>query len=682
MLSEQLEIYDQLVTVGKRVERIDAHEKVVGGVSYPINYTAPGMLIGKLLRSPYRHAKITNIDVNDAVRLPGVKAILLPQDVPNVKYHSVLFVDPGSPILVRDWLILDSHLRYAGDPVLAVAAVDEQTALEAISKISVDYDVLPAVSTIEDAMGMNSPRIHEHATDNIALRFDMKMGDVQRGFNQSDMIFEGTYSTHRVSTCSLEPHVCIATPDPDGGISVLSSTQQIHGLRRLLATTLEIPLGKIHVNKPRYIGGGFGGKLDMNQIEPIACLLAKKACVPVKISLTREEELLCTSRHPAKMKLKTGVRKDGVFTARQMIAHIDCGAHCSHAQHISRVLGSTFLSQYNTSNALYQAHVIYTNNIVSGGYRGYGAPQAAFAVESQVDEIAEELKIDPLELRLKNAFKLGDVTPKTPFKLASYGLTECVERGRSVSGWSDWKEDVKRSLNEDARATKKYGMGISACPVWVSGTLGSPGVIEHSGAIIKLDEDGSVLLNVATVDVGSGQSTVLAQIAAEALGCRLSDIRFIKTDTDNSLFDSATHASRVTYSVGSAVYHAASMAKKQVLKLASMMLNLPEQNLEAKQGWVISRKTGEKILSFAEIAKMSLSPWAVPTTTGTKYTPLMKGSIVGIASQAPSSNPSPIALQFVKIEVDIETGIVRVLEVTSVHDVGKAINPVGIEGQV
>lgn len=681
MQSEQLEISDQLVTVGKRVERIDAREKVLGGVSYPINYTIPGMLVGKLLRSPYRHSKVVNIDVADAERVPGVRAILLPQDVPKIKYHSVLFVDPESSVLVKDWMILDNHLRYAGDPVLAVAAVDEQTALEAISKINVDYDVLPASATVEEALRKDSARIHENAADNVALRFDMKVGDLELGLKQSDTIFEGTYSTHRVSTCSLEPHVCIAMPDPDGGITVLSSTQQIHGLRRLLAKSTEIPLNKIRVYKPQYIGGGFGGKLDMNQIEPIACLLAKKSRAPVKISLTREEELLCTSRHPAKMKLKTGVRKDGIFTARQMIAYVDCGAHCSHAQHISRVLGSTFLSQYNTPSALYQAHVVYTNNIVSGGYRGYGAPQAAFAIESQVDEIAEELKIDPLELRLKNSFKLGDITHKTPFRLNSYGMVECVERGRLASGWSNWKE-VKRSLNANANGTKKYGMGVAACPVWVSGTLGSPGVVEHSGAIIKLEEDGSVLLNVATVDVGSGQSTVLAQIASEALGCRMDDIRFVKTDTDNSLFDSATHASRVTYSVGGAVYQAASYAKEKVLKLASMMLDLPEQDLEAKQGWVISKKNGSKMLSFAEIAKMSVSPWVVPTSSGPKYTPLLKGSIVGVASQAPSSNPSPIALQFVKLEVDIETGIVRVLDVTSVHDVGKAINPAGVEGQV
>ncbi|MDG6996472.1 MAG: xanthine dehydrogenase family protein molybdopterin-binding subunit, partial [Nitrososphaerota archaeon] len=238
------------------------------------------------------------------------------------------------------------------------------------------------------------------------------------------------------------------------------------------------------------------------------------------------------------------------------------------------------------------------------------------------------------------------------------------------------------SFSAIAGDQKRYGMGVSACPVWVSGTLGSPGVVEHSGAIIKLEEDGSVLLNVATVDVGSGQSTVLAQIATESLGCKLSDIRLVKTDTDNSLFDSATHASRVTYSVGSVVYKAAISAKNQILKLGSMMLNLKEEELETNEGWVISKKNGERLLSFTQIAKMSLSPWAVPTSAGIKYTPLMKGSIIGVASQAPSSNPSPVALQFVEVEVDIETGIVRVLEVTSVHDVGKAINPAGVEGQV
>lgn len=681
MLSNEL-IHDEAIVVGKRVIRTDAYEKAVGGYSYPINYSVPGMLIGKLLRSPYRRSIAKKIDVSDVQNMPGVKAILVPNDVPKIKYHSVLFVDPDNFNLIKDWLILDNNLKYAGDPVLAVAAVDEETALEAISRINIDYEVLPSVNTVEDALRQDAPSVYSDLPNNTARHFTADYGDVELGFQQSDLIFEGTYSTQRVSTCSMEPHVCVTRPDADGGITVLSSTQQIHGLRRLLAICLGLPFGKVRVIKPDYLGGGFGGKLDMHQIEPISALLALKARAPVKISLSREEELLSTSRHPTTMKLKTGVRRDGSFLARKMVAYLDCGAHCSHAQHVSRVLCSTFISQYNTLNTAFEGFCIYTNNIVSGGYRGYGAPQAAFAVESQVDEIATELKMDPLLVRLKNSFKPGDVTSKHPFKLSSYGLVECVERGRSASGWDSWRHGGKEVLNAQGGHTKRFGMGVAACPIWVSGTLGSPGVIEHSGAIIKLDEDGSVLLNVATVDVGSGQSTVLSQIAAETLGCKFSDIKLVKTDTDNSLFDSATHASRVTYSVGGTVHSAALAAKAQVLKLASMMLNRDSGELDAKDGSIISKKNGKRLLSLKEVAKMSVSPWVIPTSVGPSYTPLMKGSIVGVASQAPLSNPSPVAIQFAKVEVDIETGVVRVLDVTSSHDVGRAINPDGLEGQV
>ena len=676
MLSE-LAAQSDYAIVGKSVVRIDAYEKVIGGPAYPINARIPGMLIGKILRSPYRHAKIRSIDASDALNLPGVKVILLPRDVPKVKYHSVLFRDPESPEEVRDWLVLDDHLRYAGDPVLAIAATDEDIALDAISKVNVDYEVLPTIASIEDALAPNAPLVN--GNNNVARHFTTKYGDMDHGFEQADFIFEGTYSTQRVSTCSMEPHTCLASPELDNGVSVLSSTQQIHGLRRLLSLALQMPLDKVCVQRPRYIGGGFGSKLDINQIEPIACLLALKANCPVKIALSREEEFLCTSRHPAKMELKTGVKRDGTFTARRMVAYVDCGAHCSHGQHVSRVLGTTFLSQYKTPNMLYEAYCVYTNNVVSGGYRGYGGPQAAFAVESQVDEIAEEMKIDPFQLRLKNSFHVGDITPRKPFKLASYGFEECVRKVREASLWDEWR---KKSCDEKLEGTRRIGVGVAACPVWNSGTLGSPGSVEHSGAMIKLEEDGTVVLNVATVDVGGGQSTVLAQIAAEALGARLSDLRFAKTDTENSLFDSATHASRVTYSVGSAVYNAAISAKSKVIKLGAMMLNLSEQEIDTKEGWVISKKSGGKLLSFSEVAKMSLSPWIVQTANEPKATPLMKGSIIAVASQAPQSNPSPVAVQFVKVEVDIETGIVRVLEVVSSHDVGKAINPAGVEGQV
>jgi len=665
--------------VGNRVLRTDAHDKVTGGKGYTVNVRLPGMLQGKLLRSPYPHARILRIDGSRAEKLPGVKAVLTTPDVPQIKYHPVYFAPSTAASMIKDMLILSDTVRFAGEPVAAVAATHAEIAEEALDLIHVEYEPLPAVFSPEEAMKPGATQIYEHATNNVAMNPAFSFGDLQRGFAEADYVFENTYETQRVHTCYMEPRVCVVDSDGQGNLTVWSSTQHIFGLREKLAFALGIPVSNVRVVKPTYIGGGFGGKLDMGYIEPIAALLSIKAGRPVRIEQTRYEDFITTARNPVKMHLKTGVKKDGTFIARYAKSILDTGAHTTHGAVVLMVHGFFgFLLPYRCPNSKWEGMTVYTNNIIGGGFRGYGAPQAAFAVESQIDEICEQLKFDPIEFRLKNAHTEGEQHPFDPnFKLSSYRFEECLTRGAEEFGWS------KRRSAGSANGTKKRGIGFACQPLWVSGCVGFPDIYEHSGAIVKLNVDGTVNLAIATVDMGCGQNTVLSQIAAEELGVPLSAVKVSYADTDTVPFDAPSHASRVTYSTGNAVKAAAGSAKKRVFEVAGGLLNAAPGDLELLNSRVQVKGSPENGLSLQDVVKRAESPCVNMVPDGMQRTPLEeKGTIMGFASLAPTSNPSPAAVQFVEVEVDTETGEVKVLRVVYAHDIGKVINPPGAEGQV
>lgn len=665
--------------VGNRVLRTDAHDKVTGGKGYTVNVRLPGMLHGKLLRSPYPHARILRIDGSRAEKLPGVKAVLTTPDVPQIKYHPVYFAPSTAASMIKDMLILSDTVRFAGEPVAAVAATHAEIAEEAVDLIHVEYEPLPAVFSPEEAMKPGATQIYEHATNNVAMNPAFSFGDLQRGFAEADYVFENTYETQRVHTCYMEPRVCVVDSDGQGNLTVWSSTQHIFGLREKLAFALGIPVSNVRVVKPAYIGGGFGGKLDMGYIEPIAALLSIKAGRPVRIEQTRYEDFITTARNPVKMHLKTGVKKDGTFIARYAKSILDTGAHTTHGAVVLMVHGFFgFLLPYRCPNSKWEGMTVYTNNIIGGGFRGYGAPQAAFAVESQIDEICEQLKFDPIEFRLKNAHTEGEQHPFDPnFKLSSYRFEECLKRGAEEFGWS------KRRSAGSANGTKKRGIGFACQPLWVSGCVGFPDIYEHSGAIVKLNVDGTVNLAIATVDMGCGQNTVLSQILAEELGVPLSAVKVSYADTDTVPFDAPSHASRVTYATGNAVKAAAGSAKKRVFEVAGGLLNVAPGDLELTNGRVQVKGSPENGLSLQDVVKRAESPCVNMVPDGMQRTPLEeKGTIMGFASLAPTSNPSPAAVQFVEVEVDTETGEVKVLRVVYAHDIGKVINPPGAEGQV
>jgi len=665
--------------IGKSVTRPDATDKVTGGKSYPVNFRMPHMLHAKILRSPFPHAKIVGIDTSAAEALPGVKAVLTPTDCPQRKYTPVYFVPSDTKSMPNDMLIMSNTVRYAGQPVAAVAATTADIAERALDLLEVEYEDLPTVFDPEEAMQPDAPQLHEGVENNIACAPKMGHGDVEKGFAEADHIFEGVYSTQRVHTCYLEPRVCVSEWDVEGNVTINSSQQHLHGLRESLAYALEIPEGRVRVIKPAYIGGGFGGKLDLGYIEPIATLLSRKAGRPVRIEQTRYEDFITTTRNPIKVHLKTGVKNDGTFTARYAKSILDAGAHATHGGEVINVHGMVLATNYACPNVAWEGYSVYTNNMVGGGYRGYGAPQAVFAMESQNDEICEALDLDPFEFRKKNTMKPGNPHPMVPgATLDSYALHDVLDRGRDAIGWD------KRQPTNSGDGTRKRGMGFALFPFWVSGCVGFPDIYEHSGAIVKFSPDGTAHLATATMDIGSGQIVTLLQIAAEELGLPFDALRMVEhTDTDSVPFDAPTHASRVTYSSGNAVRAAARQAREKLLEVAGLIMEASPQDLEMVDGTISVKGSPEKSVTVAEVTKRADSPFIQFGEQGPAPTNLAeKGTIMGVSNQAPPSNPSPVAAGFVEVEVDTETGHVSVDRVVYAHDIGRVINPNAAEGQV
>jgi len=664
--------------VGQSVLRPDAYEKVRGGKGFPVNVTLPGMLHAKLLRSPYPHARIVGIDASEAEKLPGVKAVLLPEDVPQKKFCPVFFVPTMAASMIQDMLILSNTVRYTGQPVAAVAATSIEIAEQALELIDVEYEELDAVFDTESAMRDGAPRLHEAAENNIAKNPVFEFGDLEAGFAEADHIFEGTYKTQRAHTCYMEPRVCVVDCDADGRLTVHSSMQHMFGLREKLAFALDLPDSMVKVIKPPYIGGGFGGKLDIGYIEPIAALLSRKTGRPVRIEQTRFEDFISTTRNPIEVYLKTGIRADGTFTARYARSTLDCGAHATHGAEVIMVHGMFgILLTYRCQNQTWEGRTVYTNNMIGGGYRGYGSPQGCFAVESQIDEICNELGFDPIEFRLKNAHHEGDPHPFLQgFNLTTYRFEDCLRQGAERIDWT------QRTAPDSKQGVLRRGVGLGCQPLWVSGCVGFPDIYEHSGAIITMNPDGTANLANATVDMGSGQITTLCQIAAEELGLRADQVRMTYADTETVPFDAPSHASRVTYSAGNAVKAAAADAKQKLLEVAAIMLDTDAGDLEVREGHVHQTGTDRK-LTIAEVVTRAESPFVQMTAEGPMPTTIAeKGTIIGVSSLAPPSNPSPSSVEFVEVEVDTETGEVKVLQAVFAHDVGKLINPAAAEGQV
>lgn len=671
-----------MLIVGKRVPMTKKHnvfDRATGKAKYTSDLELPGMLYARVLRSPYPHAVVTRIDAERAEKLSGVGVVLTPEDVSG-EPHGIF--PPPHPQDLYTLPPIGGKVRYVGDPVAAVAAESMDIAEEALELIDAEYKELSPVFDPEEAIKPDAPKIHPWG--NFAVNpLQVEFGNVKRGFREADFVFEDTYRTPiQCHTCA-EPHSSVVHWDEDGKLTVWAGTMNPFGTRDGLGFALGIPLDKIRVIvPPAGFGGGFGSKKEVPSMNlDIAVLLAKKARRPVKLVFTREEEFVCSeTRHPAVVTLKTGVKKDGTMTARHSRSIYDTGAYAGHGPLVySRGLRS--LALWRCANIRYESSVVYTNKPVAGAMRGYGNPQHTFAVELQNDEIAEELGIDPMEWRLKNHIQVGEVNkapgrgvPGKPiggsnwipamYKIESCGLSECIVKGAERIGWKE-----KRARPEEPGNVRKRGIGI-ACGMHTSGTTPNSRV---TSAYVRLNEEGGIdLVSGGTDHGGTGEHTVVAQILAQELGVPLDNVTVTAEDTEVVPYDSGTAgASGGTYTVGGAVVRATADLKKKILKQAAFMLSERAEDLEIRDNGVFVKGAPHKGLSFkdvAERARVDRHPYNCLESDCYYYSPI--------------SNAPPFFADFVEVEVDIETGQVRVLKIVAAHDSGTAINPMFFEGQV
>jgi xanthine dehydrogenase molybdenum-binding subunit len=546
-----------------------------------------------------------------------------------------------------------------GDGIAAVAAVSEEIAATALELIEVEYELLPALFEVEEALKPDAPRIHDTERNMVMSPARVEHGDVEQGFAEADFIIEGEYRTGRPAPAYMEPNVCVCEFDRSGKLTVWSSTQCAFMVRGILSEVLDIPLSQVRVIV-EHMGGGFGAKQDLYQHEFVCALLAQRTGRPVKMEYSRNESFVASkTRHPVKVYLKQGVKKDGTITARQVRYVSNTGAYASHGVGITWVGCEDIASLYRCGNNVKVEGVsVYTNNPIAGAFRGFGGVQAFFALDSQMDEIAAALGIDPVELRLKNAVREGDPSP-SGLPLLGHGLEACLQRGAVEVGWFERRN---RPQPVDSRFKRGWGVGTE---MHSSGAY--PSIKEQSNAVIKLNEDGTVILLTGVADLGTGAQTVMAQIAAEELGLPLESIRVISGDTDVVPFDIGAYGSRTTYVGGGAVLKAARHLKRQLLALASEKLEVATEDMEMKAGMIGVKGMPDSALTIKALIQGDggVSP----------------RTLIGQASHEPTVAYS-FAAHFVEVEVDTETGQIEVKQVVAVHEVGRAINPLGVEGQI
>jgi putative selenate reductase molybdopterin-binding subunit len=684
-----------LKTVGKSERRVDSVKLATGRGTFVDDIDLPGMLYARILHSPHAHARITRIDATQARALPGVRCVLTHEDVPRVPYTTAGQGWPEpSPY---DAVMLDRKVRFVGDRVAVVAAEDPEQAQRACEAIKVQYEVLPAILDPEQSMAAGAPVIHDQAdasgikdpARNLAAEIVAEVGSVERGFAEAERVFEATYRVPYVQQSSIEPHITITWLDEDHRLIVRTSTQVPFHVRRIIAPLLGIPIRRIRVIKPR-IGGGFGGKQEI-LIEDLCGMLTLRTGRPVRLEYTREEELTAArTRHPQIVTVKSGVR-EGRLTALEMRVLENTGAYGTHALTVMSVTGNRALSLYRCPNLRYEARAVYTNLAVAGAFRGYGCPQGFFALESHVDEVAAGLGQDPLEFRRRNHVQEGDDQPiaevlgegKEGFKqlIRSCGLPQAIQLGAEAIGWPEKRRrygafDGAQTIDLAAYQTSRPGPAPSA---EASGAIrrgvgmaivmqasGIPGV-DMGAASIKMNEDASFNLLIGATDIGTGADTMFCQVAAEALGVPVEKIVPYSSDTDMTPFDPGAYASSTTYISGRAVEKAALIVREQIAAVGARMLGEKPEDVVLHGQKVCA--TDGRFVTYEQVCLSSLYQKD-------------QFQIMATASHMSYDSPPPFAAVFVEVEVDTETGLVRVLKVVEAVDCGQVVNPQMAEGQV
>jgi xanthine dehydrogenase molybdenum-binding subunit len=644
--------------IGTSVKRTDLLAKVTGNAKYVADMNMPGLLFGKTKRCTVAHAKIKRIDVSKARALPGVKAVLTHENVPRVLHAGS--PHPRSASVTCDQYILDNKVRYWGEGVAVVAAVSEEIAEKAIGLIEVEYEELPAVFTVEDAQRPDAPLIHDREPGgNLVLPPAIfTRGNVEKGFAEADFILEGEYEGGRPTPAYMEPNVCTCQWDGNGNLTVWISTQTAFMVRGIMAEVLGLPLHKVRVLVD-HMGGGFGAKQDLFQHEFLCALLAKETKRPVRMEFTREETFLGgRTRHPAKIWLKQGFRKDGTITARQARVVFNSGAYGSHGPGVTNVGTSALVSLYRCDNVHLEGRCVYTNSPIAGAFRGYGVVQTYYALDIQMDEAAVKLGMDPAELKLQNAVREGDIAPSN-HPLIGHGLEACIKKGMELTDWRNLRRQPRK-----AEGPIRYGWGIG-CEM--HGSSAYPGIKEQGNAIVKMNEDGTAVLLTGTAGLGTGAHTALAQIVAEELGLKFDDVSVVHGDTDVVPWDIGAFASHTTYMGGRAAQMAAAEVKKQMLKRAAEQLDARIEDLLVADGEITVRERPGRGMTVREAVMPKMG---IPAA-----------QLVGTATYHPTKSYS-FAAHFVEVRVDTETGYITVEQVIPVHEIGKVIHPVAAAGQI
>ncbi len=646
--------------------RVDGRELVRGRPVFTDDMSMTGMLHLKVLRSPHAHALVKKIDATRARKMEGVAAVLTHEDF---KPHSYTSAGQGYPEpSPRDVHILEQHVRHVGDRVALVAAETPEVADRALEAIEVDYEILPAnfdpskattfkplLHADNDASGIHDPG------RNIAAHVEAAIGDVEKGLKESAHLFEGTYSTPYVQQVHIEPHITLSWMDERDRIVIRTATQVPFHVRRIVAEVLDLPVSRIRVIKPR-IGGAFGAKQEILG-EELCAAVTLRTGRPARLQMTREEEFYAArSRHPQTNHFRIGVNEDGTFNAIDMNILENTGAYGAHALTVMSVTAQKSLTLYRCPNVRVEGDAVYTNLFVAGAYRGYGSPQGFFGLEILVDEIAEKLGIDPIEMRRKNHCHIGDEVPIAkvlgegregfPVVLASEGLDECLEIGKREIDW-----DRLRTGEKEGVFKRGVGLAVTAQGSGIAG-------VDMGSVFIKMNEDGSFNLHAGATDLGTGSDTALAQIAAEVLDVPVDKFIVYSSDTDFTPFDTGAYASSTTYISGGAVKKAAEEVKRQILGQGKLLLGVEEAEL--REGKVVA-KDGSSI-TYEEICTKSL------------YTDNQM-QIMGSASHMSYDSPVPFNATFADVTVDTETGLVRVNKIVTVTEAGQVVNPPMAEGQ-
>ena len=644
--------------IGTRVHRVDGPEKVTGSAKYTFDMVLPNMLYGKILRRPHPHAKSLNIDTSQAEKLIGVKAVVTGKDTLGHKQG----IWRRFPELCDEEILCREKVRYIGDPVAAVAAVDEDTAEEALDLIEVEYEPLPAVFDPLEAIKEDAPQIHDGVELNINVTRHIEWGDVDEAFRHCDYIREDQFKCSSQAHLCMETHCAVASYGYDGKLTVWTSTQSSYYIQALLAGMLDLREGDVRVIKPP-TGGGFGSKFELDSAQFCASVLSMKLCRPVKIVLTREEEFTATKRRtPMYYYLKLGAKKDGTLLAKEVRVITEGGAYTGMGATALYLTGFFSSFPYKYPNYRYDGYRVYTNTAPTSAMRGFGAPQSTFVGESQLDMLAEDLGIDPVEIRRKNGMTPNYEVPGQAY-IQSCGLHQCLDK-------------IEEHIKQRGKLPPNHGIGVAAYGFMSGGIFNwfdTP--YAFSAALVRINIDGKVDLFTGACDIGQGSDTTLSMICAEELGIHLEDVRIHAGDTGICPVDLGAWGSRETLMNGNAVKMAAADAKRQLLEFAAAKLGANiVYDLDIKDRWVHLVDRPKRGISYFDVVKEAIRGRDGEVIIGRgHYTPHRKGMI---------SPAYSFGVQAAEVEVDTETGKVKLINVTTAHESGTVINPVGIEGQL